>query len=191
MPSVLLFLGCGFDRGGLAAEPFVEAAVTDSATSTDITLLFDSDEDEGLDTALTMDTEVPVDTAPPCAESGAVMFEGHCYFIVAGPNAFGDARAACAAASPPAHLVAITSASEQAAAIALGGPRELWIGLRKATTDPSTRASFKWITGEPVTYNGWAPEDPNGGHDCARLRSDGLWGDFPCSTTLPGICERE
>jgi hypothetical protein len=184
--------GCGFERFGLgdpAALLVVEdAAARDTAVVEDTQPRFDAEDPDTTTDAELPDT-APRDTAPACPESGGVLFEGHCYFLVATPKTFADARSACTAAT--AHLAAITSANEQAAIANLAGARDAWIGLRKDAAAPSTRSSFTWVTGELSLFDGWAPEDPNGGHNCARVRADRLWGDNPCDSPYAFVCERE
>ena len=84
----------------------------------------------------------------------------------------------------------ITSQAEQDF-ITSTGSGGVWIGLMKDPGAPVAKDSFRWVTGEPTTYQNWANGQPNGGGNCVRLRADASWGDTGCDMTLPAICERE
>jgi len=136
-----------------------------------------------------------------CTEPGAKVYGGHCYFRIETPRSFGAQQTACAATIGKTHLVSITSAGEQTFIEAnflggFGGDR--WIGLARKPTDPSTKASFVWVTGEAATYDHWATGEPNGSGPCARMVNgiggpgpSGTWGDRGCDTMQQAICERE
>jgi len=196
--AAALLSGCSFDRSGLRGdESLVDEQVADAVADTAVALADAPPDDTGVlaDTgrdavADTTDAADSRDTATPCAEPGSVRSGEHCYFPIAGPFAFGAAVDACAAATPPAHLVSITSSAEQLVAERIGSG-DRWIGLRKHADEPTAKSSFDWITGEVATYDNWASGDPNGGHNCARMTATGTWADFACTNTFPAICERE
>ena len=79
--------------------------------------------------------DAPVDVVPDvkpdapvaCTETGALMFGGHCYFLVTTTLTQTAAGTGCANAG--AHLVTITTSGEQAAVIALGTGTERWTDL--------------------------------------------------------------
>jgi hypothetical protein len=68
--------------------------------------------------------------------------------------------------------------------------QDRWIGLQ-GTGSLSNPASWTWITGEPNTFAHWSAGEPNGSGPCARMKTDGTWGDQTCNTSLTGVCERE
>lgn len=124
----------------------------------------------------------------PCTEPSGKMYMGHCYFAL-NPRTYLAARDFCL--SLKAHLVTITSAGEQAHVETIGF-NDRWIGLLRPEGSPSGASSFKWITGETSSYANWDFGEPNGSGLCARLKdSDGRWGDWQCSQSLPAVCERE
>jgi hypothetical protein len=144
------------------------------------------------------------DAAPatlPCTESGAVQSGGHCYFALATPVSWDDAKAACAAKS--AHLATFTSANEAALANAVDQTDERWIGLRRPDGSPTGDSSFTWVTNEP--RNGFAnwdadKKEPDNGcptctngqpAECARVLTNGQWADDSCAATHPALCERD
>jgi cysteine-rich repeat protein len=125
---------------------------------------------------------------------------GHCYVSFDDDmTTFADAQAACVAAAG--HLVSITSLGEQGLVASVHNTlQNPWIGL----TDALVEGSFGWITGEAVSFNGFATGQPDGGdpEDCANLASEVLapagetsrWNDTSCTFTgfVQGrICELE
>jgi len=106
--------------------------------------------------------DVAPDALVPCTETGAIMFGGHCYFLVTTTQK--QAAAATFCQSSNAHLVTITTAQEQAAVIALGTSTERWTGLFRATGAPID-ANYAWITAEPRNgYSAWSPSPTEAGN---------------------------
>jgi hypothetical protein len=139
-------------------------------------------------------TDGPPPDAAPCVEgvSNAVdPATGHCYMAFA-PGGGVDwiaAVDACAALSPPGHLVTISSAEENAIILPLIGG-EPWLGANDATTE----GVWVWVTGEPFAFQSWASGEPNdgdGGEDCMARRAGGNWDDKDCGGGRDYICERE
>jgi len=133
----------------------------------------------------------PSDAAPDggCSETGAVVFGGHCYFLVQTMQSFDTAKAGCE--SSGAHLVTITGSAEQSTVSALGAGIERWIGLERTTGAPID-ANYLWITGEPRgSFSAWSAGEPNGTGLCGRMLANGNWADQACSATLASVCERE
>jgi hypothetical protein len=139
---------------------------------------------------------------PPCTESGAVQFGGHCYFALATPVSWDDAKTACAGKS--AHLATFTSSSEAALANAIDQGDERWIGLRRPDGSATGDSAFVWVTNEP--RNGFAnwdadKKEPDNGcpscnngaipAECARVLTNGQWADDSCAATHPALCERD
>lgn len=63
-----------------------------------------------------------------------------------------------------------------------------WIGL----TDQETEGTFRWVTGNPLSYTRWAGGEPNNlsNEDCAQLYPDGSWNDKACTSPwYRYICE--
>lgn len=52
--------------------------------------------------------------------------------------------------------------------------------------------TYSWVSGLPVTYSYWAPNEPNNwrtGEDCVEIYSkNSRWNDRACNWTLPFIC---
>ncbi len=130
------------------------------------------------------------DGGVPCNEPGAIVYRGHCYFLI-GPSGMTlnwfEARDACTARGN-AHLVTITSSQEQNAVRVLGSG-ERWIGLRQ----PGGNGVYEWLGGGGTSgYDNWASGEPNDSGDCVRMIADHTWADHPCNTTYPAaLCERD
>jgi len=94
------------------------------------------------------------------------------------------AASACAADGQGAHLAVISSVEENQVLTALQGATTSWIGLAM----PSD--VFVWVTGEMPVFSRWAPGDPNGEGNCARLlQTVGDWDDDPCTKNQAYLCE--
>ncbi len=85
---------------------------------------------------------------------GGVMFEGNEYKYIKTPLPWNEARDYCA--SLGGHLVTISSKQEHDFVYSLTSIS--WIGL----TDEGREGTFRWVTGEPVTFTNWASPNPNG-----------------------------
>jgi hypothetical protein len=108
---------------------------------------------------------------------------GHCYISWSTPLSFEPARRECQRRGG--DLVAVNSAAENTIVNLLGVNNQAWIGL---TVDPGS-TSFYWVTGEPLTFNGFGPGQPNDGpgqEACVRLDFDG-WHDIPCGFPSSGL----
>ena len=121
---------------------------------------------------------------------GGTMFNGHEYKLCEITKSWADAKADCLAMGG--HLVTITSSAENAFVNDLAGSNTVWIGL----TDEASEGTWKWVTGESVTYTNWNSGEPNdygSGEDYAEMYTNGMWNDngppqFP-STTRYYVCE--
>merc|ERR1712142_113113 len=68
--------------------------------------------------------------------------------------------------------------------------KRIWIGA----SDLETEETFLWTNGKPLSYNSWAPGEPNNHgnrEDCVEVnfRSPGLWNDAVCGALRPFMCE--
>ena len=132
--------------------------------------------------------DVAPDAPVACTETGAITYNGHCYFLVATTQTQSAAATNCQKAG--AHLVTITTSGEQAAVIVLGTTTERWTDLFR-NGGPAKDMNYKWLTGESRNgYNAWSPGEPNGTGQCATLLGTGLWNDQDCTLSLASICER-
>ncbi len=168
---------------------------------------FDPDAEAALDVAFPDPDAAVVDAAPDAAlpdtsgDTGdaaaceGTTFGGHCYFVLLTEQTWPDAKAACEAAG--AHLVVFETDAELAAIADLDGTSERWIGLsRDADAGPTSKDSFRWVTGAPLTVDNWATYDggapePDGNGACVRALGGGKWADRACDLTHKAVCERE
>jgi hypothetical protein len=96
--------------------------------------------------------------------AGPFGYGGHLYYLLPQSN-WTDAQAAAVALGG--HLVTINDAAENDFVFgtfsSFGGvDRALWLGL----TDAAQEGTFVWISGEPVTYTNWGPDEPNNCYWC-------------------------
>jgi hypothetical protein len=86
------------------------------------------------------------------------------------------------------HLVTITSAAEEeflrgglVAQAMSDGRGYTWIGLYQDPANGPADANWHWVTGEPVNYTNWSPNEPNEfspGEDYGEMMGDtGSWND--------------
>jgi hypothetical protein len=194
-------VACGLDLSGTleaitgSAEAGVDAT-TDTGGGVPLT-------DAGGDASSEAGEDAEVDGheagPPPCTEANAKELGGHCYIplgSVTTAYTWEQAKAACEALVPPAHLATLASQAEQTLVRGLG-TGERFIGMRREEDAGALdRASFKWITGEAVGYQNWKSDEPNGSIApalCVRLLEDGQWADGPCDPQIDlwAVCERE
>jgi hypothetical protein len=141
---------------------------------------------QAADSGATTDT-AGGDTASGCAEPGAKSFGGHCYFPTSAALAWDAAKTACE--STGGHLATVASSAEETAVESVGSG-DRWIGLTRPTGSPVKADSFKWVTGETMSYLKWGPGQPTGAGECGAVRNGGSWSDIACATALVAICER-
>jgi hypothetical protein len=96
------------------------------------------------------------------------------------------AQADLAAKNLGGHLVTITNATENTLFNGLGLN---WIGY----TDQVVEGTWRWCTGETMSYTNWAPGEPNnsGNQDFAAVNftGSGQWDDAGTASTMPYILE--
>lgn len=167
--------------GGAAFEAALQPpGVTDDAGASDDASGGGPDATPATDAKADVRADGPV----PCNEPNAVKQGDHCYFVV-GPGTQAQVKAACASAG--AHLATFASAAELAPFIPAAAAT--WIGL-EASPASNNRADFKWVTGEPVTYDAWYTAEPNANTGCVIINVSN-WSDRPCTDSYVGLCERE
>ena len=91
------------------------------------------------------------------------------------------------------NLVSIKDAAEEAwLKETFGEEQTLWIGL----TDRDKEGQFRWVTGESLTYQNWAPGQPDNHPNIERedyavlnFRDTNQWNDASALSTYRGIIE--
>jgi len=197
--SLMLATGCMSELDPLDDTPPGVSPDTDSLPGSQ------SASDAGAGTAAPLpDARVVVPDAapppPPCmAMNGNTVTQdpltGHCYMFFDRLKQEEDARNACTAYAPNTHLATLTSQAEHDRVYAILGETEAWIGLG----DSLNEGSFVWLTGEPLGFTWWAPDEPNNGgnvleEDCTISNArdtDGKWDDRACTMTYAYVCERD
>lgn len=119
-------------------------------------------------------------------------YSGNTYIVFDAGTAWESAKRYCE--SIGGHLATVTSAEENAALASAVSSYN--ISFMIGGTDSETEGTFKWITGEPLSYSNWNSGEPNDGdpsEDIIVLRSDGKWNDHKTDylSTVGFICEIE
>jgi hypothetical protein len=129
--------------------------------------------------ALPVDAPPLVDAGFDCPSRYTLRVAGSCLRDVTTPATWDAAEADCETAG--AHLVIVDDATENAA---ITGGR--WIGYSERVT----AGTFKWVTGVPTAFEGWAVSEPGsiGGASCVEARADG-WHDDNCPEAKAYTCE--
>jgi hypothetical protein len=85
------------------------------------------------------------------------------------------------------HLVTVTTAAENSFIFNLWPSG--WIGL----TDEVIEGQWRWVTGEPYSYQSWNPGEPNnsGEEDYIQFVGGGRWNDLNNNNSLPYVLEFE
>ena len=69
----------------------------------------------------------------------------------------------------------------------------MWIGLMQLPDSPEPAGGWVWVTGEPVTFDGWTYNNPNdyGGEEFGEWTPSwgGGWNDYIDSVVRPSIFE--
>ncbi len=151
-----------------------------------------------------IDAEFPVDSGPdaqvPCAAAGGAVVDptsGYCYTLHLDGSSWVNARTACAALVPTAHLVVITDTFENVVVASLDMPGDgldAWMGA----SDLAAEGNFVWVDATPFVFDNWRAGEPNNGgadmiqEDCAVMELDlgGSWDDRSCTSLRPYLCER-
>jgi hypothetical protein len=133
-----------------------------------------------------------VDTPPdsrPCTGGDAQMTaaDGSCVVFFTTPQNFANADDACIAFGS--RLAILNTAERDAAAKALIGTADVWLGL----TDQAVEGVFVWVDGTPLVFENFADTEPNNANgsfeeDCTMYSGvRGGWDDRPCSNAVPNI----
>ncbi|XP_025001546.3 macrophage mannose receptor 1-like isoform X2 [Gallus gallus] len=122
----------------------------------------------------------------PICPQGWTYFGGSCYFYSKTAKTWDNARGFCSAHG--AQLLEVDGPEEKAhiqSTLSLSS----WLGIR----DEELEGTWKRANGSIVIrgHGSWHWSEPNGGRreNCAAVRTDGMWYDYPCSSELPWVCE--
>jgi collectin sub-family protein 12 len=134
--------------------------------------------------------------APVTAACPGMPFDGSCYQVFGELAAWNVAVQRCSEWGG--HLASVESIEEDTFLDAwpaqLGVPFANGSGIWLGGTDAAVEGDFRWLDESPLSFEGWAPNQPDNGAgiDCIEKRNDGtaLWYDRRCSDVMPFICER-
>ncbi|XP_065610016.1 CD209 antigen-like protein C [Cyrtonyx montezumae] len=122
----------------------------------------------------------------PICPQGWTYFGGSCYFYSKTANTWDSARGFCSAHGT--QLLEVDGPEEKAH-IQTTLRDSSWLGIR----DEELEGTWKRANGSILSRerSSWHWSEPNGGQqeNCAVVRVDGMWYDYPCSSRLPWVCE--
>lgn len=115
----------------------------------------------------------------------------YCYSVRMNTHTWYMARNDCL--SSYSDLLSITNAKEQEFVTKhLLAESFMWIGYN----DLKQEGAWAWSDRTPIRYQNWASGDPNNGgsyrrkdEDCAVLKRNGKWNDYPCTSRFWYICK--
>jgi len=110
---------------------------------------------------------------------------GHWYATTDASVVWGEARAWCETLGG--HLATLTSLQENQFAAALAGNGTVWVGAFQPPNSCEPGCDWRWVTGEPWSFEAWAPPGANdfgGIEDVAETYASGGWNDMPDSGWL-------
>lgn len=111
---------------------------------------------------------------------------GSCYFYSNKAETWDGAQGSCSAHG--AKLLEVDGPEEKAQIQSrMSSPS--WLGIR----DEEQEGTWKRANGSILTQklSSWQWNEPNGGRreNCAVIRMDGMWYDYPCSSQMHWVCE--
>ncbi|XP_040176619.1 pulmonary surfactant-associated protein D-like isoform X2 [Rana temporaria] len=114
------------------------------------------------------------------------------FVTTGGEENFDNAQKTCREAGG--RLTAPRNAAENSAIEEIirtkGNGKKAFLGI----TDSEVEGTFKYSTGQTITFQNWNPGEPNNNkniEDCAEMISNGKWNDMPCNEQRLVICEFE
>lgn len=66
------------------------------------------------------------------------------------------------------------------------GKIKIWLGMERLSSD----SKLHWIDNTPITYENWAPGEPDQTGACVQMIHKGWWEDTSCVQQLPSICKK-
>ena len=131
-----------------------------------------------------------------CLGLSTYSVNNHKYLVVTSPTTTWTAANTTMASLPKCcggktpHLVTFSTSGENSFVAGLSGGSTLaWIGL----SDIGSDQTFRWVTGESVTYTNWNSNQPVtvvGSSDCASMAlSNGRWSSTACTISRPYVVE--
>ncbi|NXT10999.1 MRC1 protein, partial [Prunella fulvescens] len=128
-------------------------------------------------------------TYPGC-QKGWMKHGFYCYSLVQLPTTFSDAKKVCE--ENKGYLATVRDRYEQAFLTSITGfkpEKYFWIGL----SDVEEQGTFKWASGDPVTFTHWNVGMPGEESGCVAMatgRSAGLWDILNCEETNTFLCKQ-
>ncbi|XP_039915265.1 macrophage mannose receptor 1-like [Hirundo rustica] len=128
-------------------------------------------------------------TYPGC-QKGWMKHGFYCYSLVQLPTTFPEAKKVCE--ENKGYLATVRDRYEQAFLTSITGfkpEKYFWIGL----SDVEEQGTFRWASGDPVTFTHWNVGMPGGESGCVAMAtgsSAGLWDILDCEETNTFLCKQ-
>ncbi|XP_054039528.1 CD209 antigen-like protein D isoform X2 [Rissa tridactyla] len=129
--------------------------------------------------------ELPNMGCSPCPK-GWTYWGNSCYFYSKTPSSWDNAQRFCSALGTQLLEVDGTEEKGHIQSMLQGSS---WLGI----SDAEVEGTWKRGNGTILLRqsSSWHRDEPNGGRqeNCAAVREDGQWYDYPCTYKLPWVCE--
>uniref|UniRef100_A0A8C5T7L3 MRC1 protein n=1 Tax=Malurus cyaneus samueli TaxID=2593467 RepID=A0A8C5T7L3_9PASS len=131
-----------------------------------------------------------VEVSYPGCQKGWMKHGFYCYSLVQLPATFSEAKKVCE--ENKGYLATVRDRYEQAfltSVIGFKPEKYFWIGL----SDVEEQGTFKWASGDPVTFTHWNMGMPGGESGCVAMAtgtSAGLWDILNCEETNTFLCKQ-
>jgi len=120
-----------------------------------------------------------------------IHYEDLCYRVVTETKVFNHAERFCVIHS--AHLISIESKEENdkifnlvETSIGQPGKIRIWLGMERVSSD----SRLHWVDNKPLSFENWAPGEPDQTGACVQMIHKGWWEDTSCTQLLPFICKK-
>uniref|UniRef100_A0A8C3H207 Macrophage mannose receptor 1 n=1 Tax=Corvus moneduloides TaxID=1196302 RepID=A0A8C3H207_CORMO len=131
-----------------------------------------------------------VEVTYPGCQKGWMKHGFYCYSLVQLPATFSEAKKVCE--ENKGYLATVRDRYEQAFLTSIIGfkpEKYFWIGL----SDVEEHGTFRWASGDPVTFTHWNMGMPGGESGCVAMAtgtSAGLWDILNCEETNTFLCKQ-
>ncbi|XP_017584695.1 PREDICTED: macrophage mannose receptor 1 [Corvus brachyrhynchos] len=131
-----------------------------------------------------------VEVTYPGCQKGWMKHGFYCYSLVQLPATFSEAKKVCE--ENKGYLATVRDRYEQAFLTSIIGfkpEKYFWIGL----SDVEEHGTFRWASGDPVTFTHWNVGMPGGESGCVAMAtgtSAGLWDILNCEETNTFLCKQ-
>jgi cysteine-rich repeat protein len=122
-----------------------------------------------------------------CFRGNTNAVTGRCFFIHPIKMKWGSANQGCK--DYGGTLARIFDQNDQNTVGDISRLEDIFLGA----SDTVLEGTFKWVTGEPLTFTAWKDLQPDDymGEDCLVMQITDEWNDVICDTSKPFLCDRD